>query len=89
MKIAKDKLLHVAACGVASAVTAMVAVMCGCAAIGAAAVGCMSGTVCGLGKEYGDKMCAKNRWDWVDVAADVTGAVVGAAVGVLIGKLVV
>ena len=27
----------------------------------------------GLGKEYGDSKASGNKWDWVDVVADVVG----------------
>ena len=31
----------------------------------------------GLGKEYGDKYAAGNRWDWTDIAADALGITTG------------
>ena len=31
----------------------------------------------GIGKEYGDKYAAGNRWDWTDIAADALGIITG------------
>lgn len=30
-----------------------------------------------LGKEYGDKMAPGNKWDWMDILADICGIAAG------------
>lgn len=44
----------------------------------ATAAGIVAGMALGIGKEYGDKTAAGNRWDWYDILADFVGAILGA-----------
>ncbi len=37
-----------------------------------------------VGKEYGDSKAPGNRWDWMDIAADVAGIAVGTCVRIVI-----
>ena len=34
----------------------------------------------GLGKEFGDEKSPNNKWDWMDILADVVGVIVGGVV---------
>lgn len=37
-----------------------------------------------LGKEYGDKCCPSNKWDWRDIIADAIGLIIGTIIHVLL-----
>lgn len=37
----------------------------------------------GLGKEYGDSKASGNKWDWIDIIADLLGIVVAAGTLIL------
>ena len=41
----------------------------------------------GIGKEYGDSKAAGNKWDWLDIVADVAGCAVGYLIHYLIFKI--
>lgn len=42
----------------------------------------------GIGKEYGDSHAVGNKWDWLDILADVLGCVVGLGVNYLIKTMI-
>jgi len=73
MKIGKDKLLH-AAVNFALALTGFLSVP---FAIGI----CIGASV---GKEYGDSKAAGNKWDWLDIVADLIGMAAGLGVVFLV-----
>lgn len=37
-----------------------------------------------VGKEYGDKRCPGNKWDWYDILADSIGLVLGSIIHYLL-----
>ena len=41
----------------------------------------------GVGKEYGDSRAVGNKWDWLDIVADVAGCAVGYLIHYLIFKI--
>jgi uncharacterized protein YfiM (DUF2279 family) len=41
----------------------------------------------GIGKEYGDSRAVGNKWDWLDIVADVLGCAVGYLIHYLIFKI--
>ena len=81
MKIASDKIKHFTACALVSFITSIAEVILGATFSHALIAGFIAGVAVGVGKEYGDKCAPGNRWDWMDIAADVLGSVLGAAIG--------
>lgn len=81
MKIARDKKLHFTVCLLVAACVAAVEVRVGAGALGACVAGFLSGTACGVGKEYGDYCNPNSKWDNYDLLADALGALVGSSVG--------
>ena len=73
----RDKLLHFICC---FAIAVVMAVLNGWQ--GVILMGFMNsfaiGVAIGVGKEYGDSQAKGNKWDWMDIVADVAGALIGA-----------
>ena len=72
--MARDKVLHFAACAIVAVVGALIAKAMGAPAVAGIAAATYAGLAAGLGKEYGDRCALGNHWDWLDVAADMAGA---------------
>ena len=81
MRIGRDKWLHFGCCGVVALVLSVVLALFGSGYLVSWSAAVYAGTVCGLGKEYGDRCADGNQWDWEDVYADIAGACVFVALG--------
>lgn len=70
-----DKLLHLGACFVATVVACLCTIFLG--KVSAIICGALFALGLGLGKEYGDSKASGNKWDWLDILADVVGILLG------------
>lgn len=81
MKLPNDKKQHVIACGLIAFTVAVMVSLITHNYMGGVIAGVSSGLSAGFAKEYGDKQCSKNRWDWQDIIADAVGSIFGALIG--------
>lgn len=71
LKIALDKLYHGVVCFFATSIVAGAMFFLG--KTGAILCGVWFALGLGFGKEYGDHKASGNKWDWLDIVADVVG----------------
>lgn len=76
MDIGKDKVAHYFVCFFATVCVSIPCFKLG--QWGSILCGALFALGLGLGKEYGDSKASGNRWDWLDILADVLG--IGTAV---------
>ena len=76
-KIGSDKYAHFCVCAIVALLVGVFGMVMKMTPIMIAYCGFVAAMGAGLGKEYGDKVNPKNKWDWMDVLADFLGAVTG------------
>ncbi len=81
----KDKILHALVCFAAVVGCGIATCWISIDASFASGIGFAIGL--GLGKEYGDSKAKGNKWDWMDIAADLIGTAAGALVLILFWKI--
>jgi len=86
MKIGKDKILHALVCMAAVFACGIATFWISKDASFASGIGLAIGL--GFGKEYGDSKASGNKWDWLDIAADLIGTIIGAALLLLFWVLI-
>lgn len=79
-----DKMQHFLVCAAIAALTCILMMLVGATVLHCAIASVGTSMAAGLGKEYGDRCAVGNRWDWLDIAADLAGAVVGTTLVILI-----
>ena len=77
MKIGKDKIYH-ALVNFAFALTGFISIP--------FAVGFCIGA--SIGKEYGDSKASGNKWDWMDIVADLIGMGLGLLTVIIVKKII-
>lgn len=71
MKIGSDKFLHALVCFGATVVVSIATFWLG--ELSSILCGSLFSLGLGFGKEYGDSKASGNKWDWLDIVADVIG----------------
>lgn len=66
-----DKVKHFFVCFFATAIGAVATFYVG--KLGSILCGAFLALGLGVGKEYGDSKASGNKWDWLDIVADVAG----------------
>ena len=80
----EDKIIHAVVCSLATLVIGACFLPLGWHCI---LIGAFFALGLGLGKEYGDSKASGNKWDWLDILADVVGMVIGSGTLFLLWRI--
>lgn len=82
--IPEDKMIHALVCFVSTILVSSITFFAGWWNL---LCGSLFSLGLGLGKEYGDSQAQGNKWDWLDILADIIGIILGVLVTYLLFRI--